>query len=570
MKRKILTLEQLVMFCKEQHFYSFNSKESGYNLSVTIPGTLNFLSDETRGLLMADVKVCHIELNRNGSYVSQSNMEKAMPTLKYRPVLAHIHQLDSGEYDFHSHDVEFVENEDGEEEMVYIEKQVGAFTADEPYLKYDEKMDKTYVHGVAAIPEDYTMAADIIRRKEGTKVSCELCIEAFSYNAKEHYLELEDFYFGGVCLLGSEKDGTEIGEGMLGSRLDIKDFSSTNNSVIQNCYSDNDKLIETLEKLNITLSKFNIDNQLKEGGTQVTMNHFEELLAKYNKTLDDITFEYSNMTDEELDAKFAEMFDEEVEETEVTTEEHSEEEIEVEETEEIEESEEVEIEEETEEEVVVVEEALHPVTYSVNMSNGVTRTFELSLSDIQSALYNLVNDTYSEADNCWYGVTVYESYVVMQDWWNDKAFKQTYKREDNNFSLTGDRVEVFHNWLTAEEEEELNNMRSNYSSISTELEKYQKAEEKAKKDNLFSAKEYSSIVQNEEVVALSKNHENYSFDELVNKLDNILLNCAKAGNFAFTNESTETEVSKPKVTHRTSLPIQTGKKKSRYGAIFSK
>ena len=200
---KILTLDQLIKFCEDNKFYNFNSKDSGYTLSVQIPGQLSFDSDSTQGLLFTKVKTCHTLLNRNGSYVSENNMKNAMPSLKYRPLLGYIHQLDSGEYDFHTHDIEVEQDEDGNDYLVYAEKQIGTFTADEPYLEYDKDMDKTYVIATAAIPEDYTMAADIIRRKNGTKVSCELCINSMSYNAKEKYLELEDFYFSGVTCLGS-------------------------------------------------------------------------------------------------------------------------------------------------------------------------------------------------------------------------------------------------------------------------------------------------------------------------------------------------------------------------------
>ena len=64
-------------------------------------------------------------------------------------------------------------------------------------------MDKTYVVATAAIPEEYTKTADIIRAKGGTtKVSCELSIYSMSFNAKEKYLELEDFRFNGCTLLG--------------------------------------------------------------------------------------------------------------------------------------------------------------------------------------------------------------------------------------------------------------------------------------------------------------------------------------------------------------------------------
>ena len=38
----------------------------------------------------------------------------------------------------------------------YIERQVGSFTADDPWLEYDKEMDKTYVMAYAVIPEEYT------------------------------------------------------------------------------------------------------------------------------------------------------------------------------------------------------------------------------------------------------------------------------------------------------------------------------------------------------------------------------------------------------------------------------
>ena len=55
-------------------------------------------------------------------------------------------------------------------------------------------------------------------------MSTELVINELSYNAKEKYLDLTDFYFGATTLLGKDDEGREIGEGMLGARADITDF----------------------------------------------------------------------------------------------------------------------------------------------------------------------------------------------------------------------------------------------------------------------------------------------------------------------------------------------------------
>ena len=151
--KKLLTLEQLVQFCEQNKFHSFSSKDTGYTLSVQVPGNLNFSDKEDEDLLYTTVKVCHTLLNRNGSYISEKNMKKAMPTLKYKPLLASIVEDENGELDFNGHDMEF--NEDGS--VNYIEKQIGTFTVDEPYLEYDKEQDKTYVMATAVIPREYTL-----------------------------------------------------------------------------------------------------------------------------------------------------------------------------------------------------------------------------------------------------------------------------------------------------------------------------------------------------------------------------------------------------------------------------
>ena len=515
--KKIQTLQQLVKFCEENKFYSFNSKETGYKLSVQVPvGTINFsnkTNSDTRGLLFCDVKVCHTDLNRNGSYISEKNMRKAMPSLKYRPFLAYIHQLDSGEYDFEGHNMEIIKDENGKEEIIYLEQQVGTFTSEDPYLEYDPDMDKTYVKATVVIPEEYTKAADIIKRKNGTKVSCELNIDSMSYNAKEKYLELTDFYFNGCVGLGSTTDGTEIGEGMLGSRADIKDFSIENNSICSHMSDqNNDKLVETLEKLNLTLSNFNINqNQRKEETELDNKENFDENVTA--------------PTEKETSSK-------EINETEVRSDNMEED------TPEMNKNNDTDGDHVAENEnTTVLNELIRPNKYSITMSDGTIKEFDLSLDDIQSALYNLVNDTYAANDNTYYGVSVYDNYLVMHDWWRGKNYKQTYNRVDDNYSLTGDRVEVYSNWLTKDEENALNDIRNNYSKIESELNKYKTDEENSMKEKLFQSNDYKNISESEDFINLRDNRANYSYDELVSKLDEILLSYAKNGNIVFDTQN---------------------------------
>lgn len=648
-RKKLLTLDQLVEFCDNHKFYNFNSSENGHKIYVQVPNTMEFIQDDNEkdfmkeGLMFCPVRVCHTLNNRNNSFISEANMKKALPSLAYRPLLGMIHQLDDGSWDFHSHDMEIVETDDNNYEYEYLESQIGTFTADKPQLVYDKELDKTYLESVVAIPEEYSRAAEIIRRKGGTKVSCELAIDKMSYDAEKKWLVIEDFIFSGVTCLGSEKDGTEIREGMEGSRLAIEDFQ--NNSL----FSEYDnKLIETLAKLNETLSNFNIDQNIQKGGLKMTK--FEELLDKYGKSLDDITFDYEGLTDEELEAKFAEAFFDgedpadpenpdtpggdtpggttpgsdtpgsdtpgsdtpggttpatdptpeptEADQTAATaaatlisalTDESTELEVaaareaydaltdiqkgliseevlavltgqEYRITEEIN----LKIDDtETPESKKIAKNSAIPESYSITMSDGTTKTFALSLQDKISALTVLVNETYGEADDCWYDVIVYDKNIVMTDWWSGKAFRQDYKVRSGVYSLVGDRVEVHSIFVTVDEEKALDELKANFASTSEELEKYHEAEERAKKQDVLNSEDYELIVDKNEYKEIDI--EKYSLDELKHYLDEILLKYVKEGNLNFAKKSEDSKEPTKKL-----FGIPTQKKKGRYGSIFKK
>ena len=184
MSKRILTIEDLVQFCKTQSIKRFDSNEFGKQICVRVDDVATFEEEKGKynedGFMHLLFKVCHAGENRNMSSISKSNLEKYKNTINYRPVLASIVTSpdDPSVLDFNSHDIEIDDNGN----PIYIEKQVGCFTADEAFLQYDEENDKTYLMAHAVIPEEYTAASDIIRRKGGTKVSCEIAIDTMQYN----------------------------------------------------------------------------------------------------------------------------------------------------------------------------------------------------------------------------------------------------------------------------------------------------------------------------------------------------------------------------------------------------
>lgn len=555
---KILTLDDLYQFFVEQNkTVNFSSKDSGTPIIVTTNGFFETNESDMPEMLKLELKVCHTDTNRNGSHISTENMEKAMPTLKYRPILAYIHELEDGTKDFYTHNIEIIEHEDGETEINYIEKQVGCFTADDPWLKYDEENDKTYVHAYAVIPEGYTEAADIIRRKGGTKVSCELIINELSYNAKEKYLDLIDFIFGGCTLLGCDENGNEIGEGMLGARADIADFCHE-----EPIYAYQDKMIEVLEKLNVTLSNFN-KNPDEKGGSK--MNKFEELLAKYGKTAEEVTFEIEGLSDEELEEKFKEAFEDDNDKSKLDDDDESDSENDDGDN------------SDDEEEPITTEEEVcgkkkKKKKCSIDSDGNMSVSFEISHEDIRGALFNLIG-VYEEEDNEWYWITnVYDDYFIFENWDGNKLYKQSYSVDGDNVTLSGDRQEVFKMILTESEKLAIEKMREDYASLEAKYnelktfkDNYDAAELKAKKDAIFARSEYSVLAEDEAFKTLVADAEKYSVDEVEAKAKAIFADYViKTGTFSAKDDGEK----KPKV-----LGFNFNKKedkRSPYGNLFNK
>jgi hypothetical protein len=260
------------------------------------------------------------------------------------------------------------------------------------------------------------------------------------------------------------------------------------------------------------------------------VNLFEQLLQKYGKTKDDITFDFEKLSDDELTAKFEEMFGEKPSSK--------------------------------------PEPAKPTNEYSLTLPDGTVKTFSLTLSDIQYALRDLVNTTYSEADNDWYSVDVYadDSYLIMSSWWSGNAFRQSYSREGDVFSLTGDRVAVHSIWVTDEEEAKINSTSENYQKIENELNTYRQKEQDEKKKSLIESEDYSAIRETEEFKAIVAEENKAEFDkmsadELSDKLDKIVNTYAKSGKINFAKNNNPQSYVR--------LPFSTSDNKpSRYGDLF--
>ena len=550
-KKKLLTIDDLYSFYLEQNkTCKFSSEESGYQLSVQVPAYFEVSDEEDDSLLFCTVKLMHSGENRNHSNVTDEALTKAAKGLAYKPILANFMEYtdeETGETlkDFTSHDM--IINDDGT--ATYLEKQVGCFTADEPYFEVEEETGHNFLYGICAIPREYTDTCSIIERKNGTKVSVELAVNSMEFDASKKVLNLTDVVILGATLLGKDpKTLKDVGEGMKNARLDIADFSTKNNSKFADYQNQMIELQERLEKLETAC--FNKDqnngqnNNSEEGGNNKDMDKFNELLSKYGKTAEDIDFEYEGLTDEELEAKFEEVFGEKKPEEDDNSDDNG---SDGEPSDEGEGSSDPEDNTDT---GVKEDNACGGGSGSTKKKKknaeepveDMVRTFTVSHEDIRYALYNLL-DTVSMDDNDWYCITsVFDDYFVYESWNGGKIFGQKYTKENDNVAFEGDRYELFREYITADEKAQLDDMRSNYSSIVEELNTYKSAEVYADKMTVFDDEAYADYLETDEFKALMSDESvnQYSKEELAEKADATLGKLVKK-NKTFSFASTETK-----------------------------
>lgn len=561
--KKILTLDDLVKFCKIEKFYNFSAKDTGYQLAVQIPSTFEISNEYTDNtLLFCNVKLFHIGENRNHSSVTRDAATKSLSTIAYKPLLANFCEID-GVKDFTAHDM--IINKDGDVE--YLERQIGCFTADVPEIKYDEDTDKEFVFARVAIPREYTDACDIIERKNGTKVSVELLINEMQYSIDKQVLELTDIIVSGATCLGKNPEtGEDVQEGMKGARLDIEDFSNKNNSIF-NIFSNDyqNKLVETLEKLNMTLSSFHKTNVQKEGG-EIEMDNFR------------------NTTVVEEETKISEETTEAIVEETTNEETSTSEDNEVVENEACgkkkkkkcsEENDDDDDSDEEDESITTEEEACgkkKKKKCSIDENGNMSVSFEISHEDIRGALYNLLG-VYEEEDNEWYWISnVYDDYFIFENWDGNKLYKQSYSIDGDNVALSGDRQEVFKMILTESEKLAIEKMREDYSALEAKYnelktfkDNYEAAQLQAQKDAIFAKSEYSVLADDEAFKTLIADAGKFTVEEVEAKAKAIFADYViKTGTFSAKDDGEK----KPKV-----IGFNFNKKedkKSPYGNLFSK
>lgn len=516
MNKKLLTLEDLYSFySQKKKSMTFSADKSGYNIAVQSLATFELNDDLSEGLLYGKIRAFHDLTNNNKSHIETDVLEEKMMSIKDRPVMADIVDTDETDEDgnpikdFSGHTMYYDEVLD---KMIYKEIPIGHFIHPESiHLEYDEEYDRNFVCADVVVYEEYTDACDILRRRKTVDCSVELCIRKMHWDNTDKTLHLDDFYVQGTTLLGSHTL-----PGMSGSKLSIKDFSEENNSIFSSISEDeHSKLIETLDNLNKTLSSLNINSKTnptvekfeKGGNTEINMTKFEELLEKYNKTVEDITFEYEGLSDEELEEVFSTTFGESepTSDTVLTESDKSNDDTD----------------DDTDDSTTDDPDNTDNTSDDNDKDKDTySKTFKLSHEDVRSALYQLLAPIEETLNEYYWIMSVYDDYFIYESCCGN-YYKQAYTKENDTIAFDGERQEVFAEFVTADEKAELENMRANYSSISEKLARYEEAEEIEDKMTVFEDQAYSKYLETDEFKKLMdvENVKKFTKDELIEKAD---------------------------------------------------
>lgn len=562
-KRKLMTINDLYNFCLKNNFHHFNSLDNNEEIYVQLPATFESEKNNDKdkeGLTPFVAKAYHDNINLNKSEIKPETLESTLPSAMLRPILASIViNEETGEKDFGSHDFIIEEDEEGNEKIKYIEQPVGVIFGDNT-IEYDEEDDvnRAILHGY--LFDGYCQdAVDIMNRRKTVDCSVELSVREMSFNAVDKVLTLDDFYVSGLTLLGSS-----VKPGMKGSKVTIEDFCEKENSV----FSHNEKLIETLEKLNKTLSNFNIESSNEQneiyGKEDIEVVENQEILV--NEEVAEIEEVVTNSEETEEVTETEEI--ETVEEVEETVEESTEEEAEAEESETPAEDETPEVVEEESEETE--ESEIEPEQFSEKL----VRIYEISHEDVRYALYSLLS-MQEEADNEWYFInSVYDNHFTYENWSGDKIYGQSYVRENDNVSFDGERWNLHRELLTDSEYAELLSMRSNYAALEQFKLDTENAQLHSQREAILYDEKYSVLAkknedgkyENDAFANLVSEMDNYSLTDLEKELKSVFADyITNGGQFAYVGEQEE----KPMVSKKL-FSTSTSKKSSRYGNLFNK
>lgn len=453
------------------------------------------------------LKVCHNARSLHNTRFTTPSLNKAKDSSANIPILAHIFENDDGELEIGEHD--FVIEKDrynsDKDRRIYLEQPVGVVPENNDYEVVEED-GISYVYLDAYIWKGYSnYCVDILKNSDRIKLSMEVDFYDYHYSRKEECYLIEDYRYRAITLLGGDNRPA---------------MQNSGGTIVNYCAADEQLGIVSVEEICSEISKvFSAREETKKGEDEMDSETIQAILDELGVTKGELDFEITDdMTESELRAKVKEYLDKK--------EADMDEEANKAENNSVDESVVEPIAEPVAENFVdtATEPASEPVAEPVTEKyySAESHIIKFSISDEQKRglIYEALLET---TDDEYWILQTYDDYVIAQALMDNKFYKIGYTRTGDSISIKEGFVEMFDVFVTAEEKNELDQMRSNYSTLEsevTELRQYKADAESAQRnatlDAVFS-KFDSRLAECEDYKALKESNSDYSVDQVEEK-----------------------------------------------------
>ena len=412
--------------------------------------------------------------NRNYSYVSKAELDKAVPSLNYLPVVGHlIEEYDAdgnvtGRY-FGGHD--YTVTDDLKVKMITVP--YGVVISDsaqyETVEEYGQKVEYLTTEAYLWTGRYPEMKDAIYSDETWFGESAEISFAQWRpWSENSLYTELLDVNFSALCLLGKSDDPEKHTEPCFQSaRVEPMD----NSTFALDGAQFSQLMGEMREQLAFSLE--NKDSHQK-GGSGMTQNERDAIFAEFSLTPSDVNFELTEeMSAEDLRAKL-EAFKAAQNPSEPTPEEHPAAGGQFSETP-----------KDGDPEQIEGQQSLFSMTYRQKNDaiSEAVRTFNKTERDAQGKLLKEVYCYLNDFDDefAYFCASIYTA-----DNYEDKHYKCGYTMgEDGKATMNADPQEVFLKWLTAEEVQKIEADKNQLNELVQFKQDVEENEFSAKRDELL-------------------------------------------------------------------------------------
>jgi hypothetical protein len=467
------------------------------------------------------VRVLYTGKNPNLSIFTKESVENALPSLKNIPIVGEFVEANN---DFKGHggaiDLDTYK-------YIHTTKPYGVVPESATYdweeVKGKDGVSRDYltIQGCYLWTGRYEEAQNVI--ENGKSQSMEIEVVDGEWDAKEEAYRIDNFLFSALTILGDDVEPAF-------SEANITAYSLNKDSFKQ-------EFSEMLKEL-----KFSLSNEEE-------VEEMDELLKKYSITVEDLkakNVDFEKLSEDELEAKIKEAFEVEVPEIEVVNV------------------------TETVEKEVVQDDKTKDSDLEELPEEKYTRTFELSHSDIRTAIFQTL-DSYATANQLGNGydymiVSVFDNYVIVKDWYSEKdCYRIAYTKSEESVELT-EHVKVFEMYLTEEEKLDIDTVRTNFQLLTDEnkeLKAFKLESEKADHEEKAKGIFNNFQLKDEDVEGIDIH--SLSIQDIEEKCYAILGRKLAKKNFAKIDNEKDSGIRLP-----ISSSKETDEKESPYGDLFNK